>query len=139
MATFTASDQLATPRAVHAGLNVVRATYTQNGATLSTSDIILAVRVPHGALVIDGYISGTSGAAATILKAGITGADNALLSLGTLSATAQVRRFDGGSLPLRISLSDDAVPQWTWAFLTMNSGSLTVTGSIQFVIEYVMP
>lgn len=140
MATVTASDQLATPRAVHAGVNAVRTTYTQNGATLSASDIILVAKIPNGALVLDGYMSGTSGAAATILKLGIqSGTETQFIATGTLSATAQLQRFIGGALPFKVSLSDDANPQYTWVYATMNSGSATVTGSIQFVVSYLMP
>jgi len=140
MATVTCSDQLATPRASHIGEIVARGTYTQSGATMSASDIVLAVKVPNGAMILDGYISGTSGAAATIFKAGVqSGTETQLLSLGTLSATAQLTRFNGGSLPFKVSLSDDANPQYTWVYLTCNATSATVTGSIQVVVRYAMP
>lgn len=139
MATFTMSDQNAVPRSVHVGSNFAKGVYTAGG-TLTASDIILGVKVPHGAEIVGGYISGHVDNAACVLKVGVSGADTALLSAGTLSATAQLTRFNGGSLPRKISLSDDANPQWQHVFLTVNSGGTdTATASIVLVVEYVMP
>lgn len=141
MATVTASDQLAMPRASHVGPCVARATYTQNGATLSASDIVLGVKIPNGAWITDGYISGNGGSSALILRVGVqSGANTTLLSLGTLSATEQMVRFNGGSLPFKVSLSDDAALQYSYVYLTVNTiASPTATGSIQLLVRYAMP
>lgn len=132
--TFTASDQTATPRKPHVGSYAIRSTYTANGTTISTSDIVLCMKIPTGTWVTDGYISGTSGAAASNFKVGVNGTDNNLLSLGTLSATAQIKRFDGGTLPIKVSVSDDSATRYSYVFLTLNAGSVTVTASIQVVV-----
>ena len=144
MASVTGTFANASPRLAYEGVTVARGQYTANGVTVSVSDSYLMVKVPNGATVIDGYISGTHGSAAASFQVGInnagTFADNNLLSLGTLSATAQLLRFDGGSLPLKVSLSDDAVPQWAWAVVTVAaSASVCVTASINLVIKYAAP
>lgn len=132
--TFTASSQSATPRRVHVGAFPVRATYTANGTTISTSDIVLCMKIPTGTWVLDGYISGTAGSGASNLKVGLGSTDNNLLSLGTLSATAGIKRFDGGTLPIKVSVSDDATTRYQYVFITHNGGSLTATHSIQVVV-----
>lgn len=132
--TFTASAQNATPRKPHVGLFAVRSTHTAGGTTLSTSDIILCMKIPTGTWVVDGMISGTAGGGALNLKVGLGSTDNNLLSLGTLSATAQVKRFDGGNLPIKVSVSDDASTRYQYVFITQNGGSLTATHSVQVTV-----
>lgn len=134
--TLTASDQNAAVRGHHNGLNVIYRTFTLNGAaSLSASDVILVARIPNQAWLVDAYISGTTGGDATIWKLGTSVSDCALIALGTLSATAQLKRADR-PLPFKVSLSDDAVPQNAWLFATRISGTSTATASIQFVVQY---
>lgn len=137
MATLTGTFANATPRLSYEGNTVARGEYVANGRTVSVSDTYLMVKVPNGATIVDGYISGTAGNTATIFKVGVSGVDNNLASLLTLSATAELRRFNNGALPLKISLSDDAVPQWAWVTVTVaTSGSATNTASIQLIVDY---
>lgn len=143
VATLTASSQTATPKAFHSGLTSARCTFTLNasGATGSTtaSDVILLVKVPNGAVIVDGFISGFGGSAAHIVKVGTAADDDALTAAATLSATVQRNDFDGGSMPFKVSLSDDVVPQWTWVKAeTVSVGSSTQTVSIQAVVIYEM-
>lgn len=141
--TYTASDQLAVPRAVHAGVNSVRAAYNSS-TCLSVSDILFLAKIPNGATIIDGYLSGTIDSAGSTVKVGIvsagsSSADNNLLTAVTLSTTSVLQRFNAGTLPVRVSLSDDATLQWAWAFMTViTAASITATSSLQFVINYVM-
>lgn len=140
MATLTGTFANATPRLSYEGGTFARGEYVANGRTVSASDTYLMVKVPNGATIIDGYISGTAGNTATVFEVGVMGVDNNIAALLTLSATAEVRRFNAGGLPLRVSLSDDAVPQWSWMFVTVAStGSATNTASIQLVVEYAAP
>lgn len=136
--TRTASSQFAAPRASHEGLTVAKATITVAG-TVSASEVILAIKIPHGATVLDGYISGMCNEGAHVWKVGTAADDDFAGALLTLSATAQMKRFDGGSMPFKVSLSDDANPQWTWLKLEKVSGSATTTASIQVVVNYAMP
>jgi hypothetical protein len=143
VATLTASSQTATPKAFHGGLTTARCTFTLNasGATGSTtlSDVVLLVKVPNGAVIVDGFISGTAGSSAHVVKVGTAADGAALTAAATLSATAQRNDFDGGSMPFKVSLSDDVVPQWTWVKAeTVTVGSTTQTVSIQAVVVYEM-
>lgn len=137
MATITGTFANATPRLNWEGLTVARGQYNANGVTVSASDTYLMVKVPNGATIIDGYISGTAGNTATVFEVGVMGVDNNIAATSTLSATAQLVRFNNGGLPLKVSLSDDAVPQWSWVFVTVAStASATATASIQLVVTY---
>ena len=139
MATVTGTFATATPRLSHEGVTVARGQYTAGGVTVSVSDTILMVKVPNGATIIDGYIGGTAGSGAIVFEIGVAGTDNNLASALTLSATAQVARFNAGGLPVKVSLSDDAVPQWTWVMATVASGSACTTASINLVVSYTGP
>jgi len=141
MASITGTFATATPRLGVEGVTVARGQYTAGGATVSVSDTYLMVKVPNGATIIDGYISGTVGTAATLFEIGVIGtADNNLGAGMTLSATAQLVRFNAGGLPVKVSLSDDAVPQWAWVGLTVaSSASVCATASINLVVKYVAP
>lgn len=139
MATVTGSFATATPRLSYEGVTVARGQYTAGGVTASVSDTILLVKVPNGATIIDGYLTGTTGSDSLIFEVGVAGTDNNLAAGLTLSATAQLARFNAGGLPVKVSLSDDAVPQWAWVFATVASGSATATASINLVVKYAAP
>lgn len=140
MASITGTFATATPRLSVEGVTVARGQYTAGGATVSVSDTYLMVKVPNGATIIDGYISGTVGTAATIFEVGVGGTDNNIGAAMTLSATAQLVRFNAGGLPVKVSLSDDAVPQWAWVGVTVaSSASVCATASINLVVNYVAP
>lgn len=145
MASVTGTFATATPRLSHEGVTVARGQYTANGATVSVSDSYLLVKVPNGATIVDGYISGTHGSTACIFEIGVkndagTFVDNNLGAAMTLSATAQLVRFNSGSLPVKVSLSDDAVPQWAWVVATVaTSASVCTTASINLVVKYTAP
>lgn len=139
MATVTGTFASASPRLAYEGPSVARGQYTANGVTVSVSDTILLVKVPNGATIIDGYISGTHGSGAGIFEIGVMGVDNNLGSAMTLSATAQLVRFNSAQLPLKVSLSDDAVPQWSWVMATVAGGSVCVTASINLCVTYAAP
>lgn len=115
-------------------------------ASLSASDVILLARVPDQCTITDWHIAGTAGGDATVFKLGVgssgggTGgagsAGESGLSGGiTFSATAQSFRRTTGA-PYKVSLSDDAMPQWTWVYLVRTSGTSTATASIQLTLTY---
>lgn len=140
--TYTATSTTAV-RLNERGVTYAMATYTHGGATsLSASDIIYMVKVPTGCMILDGYISGTAGGDAMVFDVGIIPGgsggtsltDNNLAAALTLSATAQMVRFNA-ALPLRISTSDDAVP-YNWVQLTRTSGTSTATASIVILVAY---
>lgn len=138
--TVTASDAAKQPRRVHVGTNVVRSHLNSAmlPASFSASDIVLIAKVPNGALITDFYASGMVGGDGTVFKIGTLADDDAVGTVLTFSATAQLKRGEAATMPFRVSLSDDAV-QWTYLFATRISGTGTSTCSLQFVTKYVMP
>ncbi len=138
--TYTATDTPNAARLVEISDTFARASFNLNGSgSLSASDIVYMARIPTGVRLIDGYISGTTGGQGTVWKVGVTGingTDTILASALTLSDTAQMKRFDGGSMPFKVSVSDDAVQRFAWVYLTRTSGTSTATASIQLVVNY---
>lgn len=150
--TFTASDQLAQPRSNPDGLNVARVSYVGLAVSLSVSDVILMVKLPEGAVIIDGYLSGKVGAVASmIIKAGIlpgTATDDDFIANGavingtasttTLSGTTKLIRFDGNAgLPYVLpAIAAATYPKYTYATVTMVSGSSTGSVSLQMTVVY---
>lgn len=144
--TVTASDQLALPRQTHTGVNVVKGVYSTS-TTLSVSDVVLMCKLPFNAIVIDGYVAGHIDSAAYRLKAGYlgvngagVGSETAFIAELSLSATASLTRFTNAAGPINIAGSDDAMPRYKYATITMIAAtSLTGTASLTMVIEYAMP
>ena len=138
--TFTASSQTATPRVLHTGVIPATATFTLNAAQSTTlSDVILLVKIPDRAWIVNGYITGTNGAAAQTLKVGTAADDDCCTAIASFSATAQRNLFNNAVLPFQVSLSDDAEPKWTWLKAERVVGSATLTESYRVYVEYVMP
>lgn len=144
--TVTASDQLATPRQSHVGVQTARAVYSTT-TTISVSDVILFAKIPFNAVVIDGYVTGHYDSAACRLKAGYlgvngagVGSETAFIAELSLSSTASLTRFTNAALPTNIAGSDDAMPRYKYATITLIAAtSLTGTASITMVVNYVMP
>lgn len=140
VSTLTASSATATPRAIHAGVNVATATATINGVSTTLSDVYLMVKVPDQATIIGGFVVGTNGSGASVFKIGTSADDDALHVAASLSATAQLTRFTAATLPFKVSISDDAEPKWTYVKMErVLNASTTTTESIRLVVEYVMP
>jgi hypothetical protein len=144
--TVTASDQLAQPRAVHTGVNIARGVYSTI-VTISVSDVVLMCKLPFNAIVIDGYVAGHYDSAACRLKVGYlgvngagVGSETAFIAELSLSSTASLTRFTNAAGPISIAGSDDAMPRYKYATITLIAcTSLTGTASLTLVIEYVMP
>lgn len=136
-ATYTASDQTATPRLNHEGVTVARATFTLAAAgSLSASDVIFLVKVPNQTWILDAYVAGTAGGDAQLFQLG-TAADEDGVGINlTFSETAALKRANASTLPFKVSLSDSARPQWTWLRLTRTSGTSTATMSVNVVVMY---
>lgn len=134
--THTASGASAQPRLYHGGVTATRAKFNANGATISASHIILMCKIPNHVWVLDGYVSGVSGAADTVFKVGVVTESDCSAAL-TLSSTASaLKRFDAVGLPFKVSLSDSANPQYTWLYMTHTSGTTTTTHSFQVCVQY---
>jgi len=107
---------------------------------LSTSDIIFLCKIPANAIILDGYVSGTTGLPGTLtIKVGISTTDSAVMTAATLSQTSVILRFNGPQLPLATSISQDAAQQWQWLYATVVPTSQTASSHIAGYVEYVMP
>lgn len=147
--TVTASDAVAFVRANEKSTATVRTHLggSQLPASFSASDIILIAKIPNKATIIDFYMAGIVPSDATIFKVGTAADDDAVAATFTFSATAAIRRLGNATgadaaaatMPFKVSLSDDANPQWTYLFATRVSGTATNTCSLQFVVTYAMP
>ena len=145
--TLTSTDVDKPVRLNEKGSTVKYVSFTLNAAaSLSASDVILLARVPDQCTIHDWHIAGTAGGDAQVFKlgvgvaAGATGGAGAAGESGlsgaiTFSATAQSFRRTTGA-PYKVSLSDDAMPQWTWVYLVRTSGTSTATASIQITLTY---
>ena len=139
--TFTASSQTATPRVLHTGVIPATATFTLGAAQSTTiSDVILLVKIPDRAWIVNGYITGTHGALANVLKVGTLADDDCCTAIASFSSTAQRNLFNAAVLPFQVSLSDDAEPKWTWLRAErVVQASSSLTESYRVYVEYVMP
>ena len=169
--TFTASvmgtgADIASMKYIHAGLNVVRSKLqVPIASSLTASDVLLMVRLPNRATVVDWYCRGGVAASTTyILSVGIQAATGsasaggppivvddintvsmtsdsiaAVVSLTTGNATgfARLGSSVNQGLPFRISISDDWAQQWCWMQATCG-GSTTGSHSLQFVVSYIV-
>lgn len=136
MSTVTASLVNSEPTLQHEGVTAVRSAITTS-SSLSASSIVLLAKIPNHTYVLDGYVAGTSAAAdGTTFKVGVV-AESDLSAAITFSSTASsLKRFDAATLPVKVSLSDSANPQWTWLYLTHNAGTITKTHSLVCVVQY---
>jgi hypothetical protein len=158
--TFTASEVNAL-KALHAGPTVVRSriviTPTTNAlGTLTASSVVFMAKIPAGAILYDGYLTGgtASGAEGTWnvgIRKGDGGttypvnplsdlsiSDNSLVAAGTLS-TGSILRFSSaarGTLPYQVSCSDGDPYQFHWITVTAVLGSGTATVSLNLIAHY---
>lgn len=131
-------------RAVHAGVNTVKGSYTANGATLSASDTIQMVKVPHGAVILDWMLAGTCPLSSVLqLQVGDDGDDDRF-GEASISATAALVRMSGANaatngVGYKYSLSDDADQRWDTIDLTVAAaGTATTTCSLVLMVTYYM-
>jgi hypothetical protein len=160
--TFTASE-ISPLKQLHAGLNCVRSTIvitptTNSLGTLTVSSIVYMAKIPAGAVVVDGYLTGgeTSGGegtwnlgirkgdgGTTVITNPINGAsvsDNSLLAAVTISDGALWRFGQVGNteiaIPYLVSVSDGDANQFHWIVATAITGSGTATTSLNLVVMY---
>ncbi len=131
MATFTASQLRPNLAAPHTGIQVTGGSLTLS-ATATASSILLMCRVPNGATILNYDMYVRQGGAAQVVNLGTsatpsgiasafslsTAVGNASISAMPIQLTGNYQTFwygpAGDLLPVRISMSDDAIPQWVW-------------------------
>lgn len=126
------------PRAIHAGMNVVRAKFTAE-ASSSATDVIQCVKVPNGAIIDEVIFSGVS--------AGDTGSSPAILNI-TIGDGDDPNRYASASFtlatdnPLRANLglghkyefSDDAAVQFDTIDVTIGTSANPISASQAFYL-----
>jgi hypothetical protein len=158
--TYTASEINAL-KAQHAGPTVVRSRIvitptTSSGGTLTASSVVFMAKIPAGAILYDGYLTGGSaGSGEGTWNVGIRKgdggttfpvnpiselsiSDNSLVAAGTLS-TGSILRFSSaarGTLPYQVSCSDGDANQFHWIVVTAVLGSGTATVSLNLIAHY---
>ena len=142
--TLTNASASYQPRALHAGMQVAKQSYLFNGTTLSASDVLLMVKIPRHAKILDWYLFGNGGATTTVFKIGLQGvSDTSLTSAVTLSATDCLKRAGqttvADPLPVNVTTSDSAANLFRIVqVLATTVSSATVTGSFTLAVFYAM-
>lgn len=144
MATYTAdaAQSYVQPRLNYRGKTSIISRYDAGGVTISSGDVYLMCKIPHGATIIGAQGYGKAGG--SIVFSFGTPASASLFGTFTISATHQYVNLTTGAsatqqFPYTVSLSDAATPRYVYLALTMASGSTTATGSFGLVIDYLMP
>ncbi len=120
------------PRAIHAGLQTVYATYTTASGTLSVGDIIQMCKIPDGARVVDGWakISAIAGSTVAQINFGTRASSVGLIASAT-AKDAQITRFTGTALMgTTFTVTDGAANRYTMIEALIGGSSLTGTGTI---------
>jgi len=130
--THTASTALVGPYLIHAGVNSVTGRYVAP-ATTTIGDTILIARIPSGVDIIGVYGKITTAATAANATVGISGANTQFGSLASGTAPAWA---DEGATKFRVSLSDDAQPQYTFITVAPSSATWTVTATVDLTVLY---
>lgn len=120
------------------GATHVLSSYVASGATVSSGDVFLMAKVPHGATITDIRGHGRSaGVGGIVFNVGTTGSAS-LFGTFTISATHQFVAVTGTGLPYTVSLSDDAYPRYVTLAFTQASGTATATASFGLLVSYLM-
>lgn len=128
------------PRVNHAGANIVTAVYNAGGLTLSVSDTIQMVRIPHGAIISEVKVSGNiPGQLVTSIEVGDDGDDDRY-GVFSLSSSLQIQRMNVATgHGYQYSLSDDLEPRYDTIDMTVAATATpTVTCSLVLSVTYYM-
>lgn len=142
--TFTATGALAEPRLQHIGVNAAKANLSISTATtFLAADIVLGPAIPNGVTIIDGYMSGTidNDATGTDFKVGLDTVSNDNLATAlTLNNVASLQRFNAGTLPVTLALTETDEPLQANVQAEVTSGGTeAATVDINIVVLYAGP
>lgn len=133
MATLTASaaGSGAQPRAVHVNETTVAVTFSLTAAA-SAGDVLWMTKIPVGVRVTTAKLNANAGSGNVFpITTAIGGT-----TLGSVTAASGLTDY-GASLPLDISVSDDAVTRYALATITVGTiTSATATGSISLTLGW---
>lgn len=143
--TLTNASSAFNPRVNMTGVQCVTQEYKYNGSTMSASDVLLMVKIPRHAKILDWYLNGNGGATTTVFKVGIQGvSDTNLAATVTLSATDALKRAGNAdslvsALPYTVTASDSNAALYKIVqLLATTVSSATNTGSFTLAVFYAM-
>jgi hypothetical protein len=141
-ATQTASAYNKVMRAHHIGPNYLIGTVNVISKTLS--DIILLGRIPNKATIVGAIFQGVTAGTNAVYKVGVKGGDggNGAGADTTILATTDIVTAAGiasaAFVRHRVSLSDTDAHLGADVYMTLISGTWTVSASLDYQISYVM-
>ena len=106
---------------LHTGIQVARADYTLT-ATAAVDDTLSMLRIPHGAVLIDAYMSVSMGAALLSTEALIEDDDNQYTATISFSNAVNMSRVTQ-NMPFQISLSDQQSTRFSWLRIGIGSAA----------------
>ncbi len=133
MATFTAlaAQAGAQPKGHHVGVQSITASISLTAA-LSAGDQMLMAKIESGTrllAVLANFAAGTGND--VVLNVGLTGT---LSALGSATGASGVSFLPKG-VPLKVSLSDDAVPRYTYLTVSVPTvTSASATGALSLTV-----
>ncbi len=120
------------PRTVYAGLNTV---YAKALVTVTAGSIVQMVKVPDGAVIVDGWAQ--SPADAFKLSVGDGGDPDRFISTAQSSAAVELHRFDEPlGMGFKVSVTDAAIQKWDTIDILV--GSASCTGTLELCVTYYM-
>ena len=128
--TATSTAAAAEPYQIHAGLMSRSAKYVHSG---TVGDTILMFKIPTGVDIVGVYGKITTAETAANATVGIQGS-NAVF--GSLASGASPVFAALGAQNYRLSLSDDAMPQYTYITVAPSSATWTITASVELTVLY---
>lgn len=141
-ATQTASTYNQEPRNL-IGTNYIIGKVTMSAKTIS--DIILLAKVPNKATIVDVRVKGTTAGTNAVFKIGIkgtnagpsggNGADTSLLE--TADAATTTGKASAVFIGYKVSLSDTDAQAGADIYMTLISGTWTISVSIDYMIAWV--
>jgi hypothetical protein len=99
------------------------------------------VKIPHGARIVDGWVKVVLPVDGAVITVGDGGSANRYVLSQSVSTAVSLTRFNApAGFGNQYSFSDDAVIQFDTIDVTIvSAASVTVTCSIEVVVEYAMP
>ena len=137
MATLTASAVAAgvQPRAVFPGVTSVVSSYNSGSTAFSVSQTtVLMCKIPNKCTITRIFEYHTTGAGTAPADIGIQGVSLSLFA----AARAQAVVTNVGGIPYRVSLSDDAIPQYITLTVSPTVGTTTASVKIDLIVDYIM-
>ena len=141
--TFTTAQANAPVRQVNAGVTKIQSLVST--ATWSAGDVYVLnnIKLPHGCIVTDVGLKGSVVDGTYIIEMGTTGSAGTIDIFGskTLSATAVLALTQLTTVPLTISVSDDAALRYQTFSIRVDGAATSGTPSVslQFIVKYYCP